>query len=160
MRKSRVLFVCIGNSARSQMAEGWLRHLAGDRYEAFSAGTHPYPVHPLTVEVMREAGIDLGGARAKSVDDVPGHFDYVVTTCAEAEADCPALRGHLHTHHWHIPDPVGRAAQTRDTAVQRGIFRRARDLVRKRVEDFLKHPDGRPKPDPKKSKPRRAEEER
>ena len=154
MSKPRVLFVCIGNSARSQMAEGWLRHLAGDRFEALSAGTHPHPVHPLTVEIMKEAGVDLSAARSKSVESVPGPFDYVVTTCAEADADCPTLRGDRHTHRWHVPDPVGRAAQTMDIDVQKGIFRRARETVKKRVQEFLAHPDGKPKPEPKHAKKR------
>ncbi len=143
MSRPRVLFVCIGNSARSQMAEGWLRHLAGDRFEALSAGTWPVGVHPLTVEVMREAGIDLGAARSRSVGDVPGPFDYVVTTCAEAEADCPNLRGTRATVHWHIPDPVGRAAATLDQAEARAIFRRARERVRRQVRDFIKEHGGR-----------------
>lgn len=113
-----------------------MRHLAGEEFSASSAGTHPVGVHPLTIEVMRESGVDLAGATSKSVDSMPGPFDYVVTTCAEAEADCPNVRGALGTAHWHIPDPVSRAhgASQREGLE---IFRRARDLIRKRLVDLL-----------------------
>ncbi len=135
----RILFVCIGNSARSQMAEAWLRMWAGNRFEALSAGTHPTAVHPLTVEVMREVGADLSQARSKSVRDVQGPFDYVVTTCAEAETECPTIRGTRGTFHWHIPDPVGRAGILPGQQQKREVFRRVRDLVGGRVDELLAH---------------------
>ena len=137
MGKLRVLFVCIGNSARSQMAEGWLRLWAGDRFEALSAGTHPIPVHPLTIAVMREVGVDLSRAHSRHVKDVPGPFDYVVTTCAEAAADCPAIRGTRGTLNWHIPDPVGRASILPVEQERLEVFRRARDRIAGRVDEFL-----------------------
>ena len=138
MRKPRVLFVCIGNSARSQMAEAWLRKLASDRFEPLSAGTHPIGVHPLTIETMREVGADISDARSKGVADLPGPFEHVVTTCAEAEADCPNLRGTISTEHWHVPDPVGRAALVGNRAQGLEIFRRARDTVERQVRQLLK----------------------
>ena len=118
------------------MAEGWLRHLAGNEFAASSAGTHPVGVHPFTLHVMLETGVDLAGATSKSVSSMPGPFDYIVTTCAEAQADCPNLRGSRGTAHWHIPDPVARA---HGVSEREGLdtFRRARDLIRKRVVDLL-----------------------
>ncbi|HVP38075.1 MAG TPA: arsenate reductase ArsC [Candidatus Saccharimonadales bacterium] len=137
MGKPRVLFVCIGNSARSQMAEAWLRLWAGDRYEPVSAGTHPIPVHPLTVKVMQEVGADMSQARSQSVRELSGPFEYVITTCAEAEVDCPALRGTRGTIRWHIPDPVGRASILSKENDRVRAFRRARDLIGGRVDEFL-----------------------
>jgi arsenate reductase (thioredoxin) len=137
MQKPRVLFVCVGNAARSQMAEAWLRHLAGDNFEALSAGTYPIGVSPHTVKAMEEVGLDISAARSKSVDDVPGPFEYVVTTCAEAEADCPHLHGTIATVHWHVPDPVTPAMGAHSEEERREIFRRARARLRQRVEEFL-----------------------
>ena len=137
MGKLRVLFICIGNSARSQMAEGWLRLWAGDRFEALSAGTHPIPVHRLTVKVMREVGADMSPARCKQVKDVPGPFDYVITTCSEAESECPTIKGTRGTFHWHIPDPVGRASILPVEQERLEVFRRARDLIAGKVDEFL-----------------------
>ena len=137
MPKPRVLFVCVGNAARSQMAEAWLRRLAGDRFEALSAGTHPIGVSPYTVQSMAEVGVDISKAGSKSIDEVPGPFEYVVTTCAEAEADCPNLHGTLATVHWHVPDPVVPAMVARSEEEKGEIFRRARARLKQRVEEFL-----------------------
>jgi arsenate reductase len=139
MPKPRVLFVCVGNAARSQLAEAWLRSLAGDRFEALSAGTYPVGVSPHTVRTLSEVGIDISGAQSKGLEDVPGPFEYVVTTCAEARADCPNLQGTRGTVHWHIPDPVGPAYGSRNEEEIREIFRRARERVRQRVEEFVKN---------------------
>jgi len=90
--KKRVLFLCTGNSARSQIAEGILRKIAGDRYEVFSAGTHPKGVHPLSIEVMREIDIDISGQTSKDVSVFQGHqFDYVITVCDRAKQACPVF---------------------------------------------------------------------
>src|SRR5579872_3565200 len=92
--KQRVLILCTGNSARSQMAEGWLRHLAGDRFEVASAGTHPSSVNPLAIEAMRERGIDISSHRSKSVQEfVSQPFDYVITVCDAAAEACPIFPG-------------------------------------------------------------------
>ena len=92
--KKRVLILCTGNSARSQMAEGLLRHDAGDRFEVFSAGTKPSHVRPEAIAVMRELGIDISGHRSKSVDEFAGQsFDYVLTVCDNAKESCPIFPG-------------------------------------------------------------------
>ncbi len=137
MSKPSILFVCIGNSARSQMAEAWFCHLAGDQFIVKSGGTSPIPVHHLTLEAMKEVGIDLSSATSRSVFDFKETFDYVVTTCAEAEVDCPNIRGSRGTVHWHIPDPVARAADAPNAKAASDAFRRARELVKSRVEELL-----------------------
>jgi protein-tyrosine-phosphatase len=103
----RVLFICTGNSSRSQMAEAWLRHLGGPGMDAVSAGTVPSSLHPLAVEAMRERGIDISGQRAKHVDLFRGHeFDRVVTLCDRAREACPELPGAHTTVHWSVPNPA------------------------------------------------------
>jgi protein-tyrosine-phosphatase len=103
----RVLFICSGNSSRSQMAEGWLRHLAGPGTQVVSAGTAPSSLHPLAVEAMRERGIDISRQRAKHVDLFRGgDFDRVVTLCDRAREACPELPGARATVHWSIPNPA------------------------------------------------------
>src|SRR5579872_869678 len=90
--KKRVLILCTGNSARSQMAEGLLRHDAGDRFEAFSAGTNPSSIRPEAIAAMLELGIDISGHRSKSVDEFAGQrFDYVLTVCDNAKESCPVF---------------------------------------------------------------------
>src|SRR5690348_2653956 len=92
MHRQRVLILCTGNSARSQMAEGLLRHDAGDRFDVFSAGTRPTQVRPEAIAVMQELGIDISGHRSRSVDEFAGQdFDYVVTVCDNARASCPVF---------------------------------------------------------------------
>ncbi len=106
-KKKRVLFLCTGNSCRSQMAEGWLRHLAGDRFEAISAGTDPQGIHPLTGESMRERGIEIPGQRSKSVEKILGQsFDFVITVCDKAREICPTFPGSSTSLHWSLSDPA------------------------------------------------------
>jgi len=132
----RVLFVCTHNSARSQMAEAYLRHLGGDAFEADSAGTEPGALHPLTVEVMAEEGIDVSGQRAKVVDDfVQQPFDYVITVCDDAREACPFFPGAARRLHWSLPDPSA-ASGSREERLS--AFRAVRDEVRHRVEGFLR----------------------
>jgi protein-tyrosine-phosphatase/DNA-binding transcriptional ArsR family regulator len=103
----RVLFLCTGNSARSQIAEAFLSQLAGGRVEAASAGSHPKPLHPNAARVMRAYGIDLTDARSKHLDEVIGRrFDYVITLCDKVREVCPELPGHPEPIHWSIPDPA------------------------------------------------------
>jgi protein-tyrosine-phosphatase/DNA-binding transcriptional ArsR family regulator len=103
----RVLFVCTGNSARSQIAEALLAHAAGDRVEAASAGSHPKDLDPNTVRVMREYGIDIAGQRSKHLNEFTGHrFDYVITLCDKVREICPELPGGPEPIHWSIPDPA------------------------------------------------------
>ena len=105
---ARVLFVCTGNSARSQMAEAFVRHYAEDAFEAHSAGLEPKGIHPLTVRAMQEIGLDLSGQSSKSVLDYLGkvHFGYIVTLCADAEERCPIFPGLGQRMHWAFDDPA------------------------------------------------------
>jgi len=109
MEKRRVLFVCIHNSARSQMAEAWLNHLCGDRFEAHSAGLEPGSLNPLVVHVMREVEIDISGNKTKPVFDffkAGNVFSYVITVCDESSAErCPVFPGAVNRLHWSFPDP-------------------------------------------------------
>jgi ArsR family transcriptional regulator, arsenate/arsenite/antimonite-responsive transcriptional repressor / arsenate reductase (thioredoxin) len=106
-RRARVLFLCTGNSARSQIAEALVEHLAGESVKAFSAGSHPKPLHPNTVRVMRERGIDLSGRRSKPVSKFAGReFDYVVSLCDRVREVCPEFPEHPRLIHWSIPDPA------------------------------------------------------
>jgi arsenate reductase len=129
--KRRVLVLCTGNSCRSQMAEGWLRHDLGETVEAFSAGTHPCVVHPLAIRVMAEAGVDLSGHRSKSVAEFMGQpFDLVVTVCDSARQACPVFPGAGRVAHEPLPDPVIYGTEG-ELALSK--FRESRDLIRERV---------------------------
>ena len=134
-RRRRVLILCTGNSARSQMAEGLLRHDAGDGFEVFSAGTHPGRVRPEAIEVMREVGMDISGHRSKSVDEFVGQqFDYVITVCDNAREHCPVFPTETRRIHWSFDDP---AAAEGDEATRLAEFRRVRDLIRERLAVFI-----------------------
>ena len=109
-----VLFLCTGNSCRSQMAEGWLRHLGGGRFAAFSAGLRPGVVHQLAIEVMREVGVDISQQVSKDVSTLLGrHFAYVITVCDRARDSCPIFPGPSMREHWPIEDPATVEARTR-----------------------------------------------
>ncbi len=136
----RVLILCTGNSARSQMAEGWLRHLTAGRVEVYSAGTHPSSVHPLAIRVMAERGIDLSMHRSKSVQEFLGQsFDYVITVCDRAKEACPVFPGAPMRIHWSMPDPaaVAGAASSLDG------FRQIRDRLEARLKAFVAREIGR-----------------
>ncbi len=128
----RVLFVCTGNRARSQMAEGWARHLAPPGVEVLSAGTVPNPkgVHARAVEVMRERGVDISGQRTKSLTELPPGFDYVITVCAEADAACPTLSARIQRLQWHLPDPDRAGVGEKE---EQAFFREIRDELERRV---------------------------
>jgi arsenate reductase len=124
----RVLILCTGNSARSQMAEGLLRHLAGDRFEVYSAGTQPSSVRPEAVAVMKEVGIDISGNRSKHVDEFAGEaFDYVLTVCDNAKESCPLYPGHTTRLHESFEDP---AAALGSEEERLAAFRRVRDKIK------------------------------
>jgi arsenate reductase (thioredoxin) len=127
----RILFLCVANSARSQMAEGLARHLLGDRVEVLSAGSRPSSVNSFAVAAMAEIGIDISGHRSKAVEtiDVAG-VDLVVTLCAEEV--CPILPGHVRRLHWPIADPATDAARPEHELCAR--FRAARDEIKRRIE--------------------------
>ena len=131
----RVLFICTGNRARSQMAEGLLRHTAGDRFEVHSAGTEPKGLAPQTIEVMQEIDIDVSGQRSKSVDELlEQQFDYVITVCDIAKESCPVFPGPSQQFHWSIEDPAD--AEARGLSMM-DAFREARDDLRHRIEHFI-----------------------
>ena len=133
--KARVLFLCTGNSARSQMAEGWLRHLAGDRFEVFSAGTHPVGLNPGSVDAMAEVGIDISSHRSKQVSEfLTQPFDHVITVCDRAKESCPRWPGTTHLLHWSFDDP---AAATDSDATRRQLFQRVRDEILGQIKGFL-----------------------
>ena len=130
--RERVLILCTGNSARSQMAEGLLRNMAGDRFEVASAGVSPTHVRPEAVAVMGEIGIDISGHRSKSLDDFLGQqFDYVITVCDNANQHCPVFPGKTERIHWSIEDP---AAVGGDEHTRLDAFRRVRDELRGRLQ--------------------------
>ncbi|MEO0248662.1 MAG: arsenate reductase ArsC [candidate division WOR-3 bacterium] len=132
----RLLFVCTGNAARSQMAEGLLRHFAGDRVEVESAGIHPSRVHPLAIEVMKELGIDISHHRSKSVDEfVRDHFDWVITICDSAKQNCPVFPGIGERLHWSLPDPVSGPLIREEDQLQ--TFRQVRDRLRQHISEFI-----------------------
>jgi arsenate reductase len=131
MHKLNVLILCTGNSARSQMAEGLLRHDAGDRFQVASAGVKPTQVRPEAIEVMREIGIDISAHRSKSIDQFSGQeFDYVITVCDNANQACPVFPGKTQRIHWSIEDP---AAALGDYDSRLAEFRRARDEIREQL---------------------------
>ncbi|MGA3026445.1 MAG: arsenate reductase ArsC [Bryobacteraceae bacterium] len=134
MSKERLLVLCTGNSARSQMAEGLFRQAVGDRFEVFSAGTRPTAVRLEAVAMMREAGIDISSHRSKPVDEFLGQeFRYVVTVCDNARESCPIFPGKAERIHWSFEDP---AAVQGTQAEREGAFRRVRDQIAGRVREF------------------------
>jgi arsenate reductase (thioredoxin) len=140
MRK-RVLVLCTGNSARSQMGEGLFRHEGGDDYEIFSAGTSPSQVRPEAIAAMREVGIDISRQRSKSVGEFAGQsFDYVITVCDNARDNCPVFPAGTQQLHWSLEDPAA-AEGTEEERL--AAFRRIRDELRDRVTTFLRENSGR-----------------
>ena len=134
MAKKRVLILCTGNSARSQMAEGLLRHDAGDRLEVESAGTKPGQVRPEAIAVMKELGIDISGHRSKSVDEFASReFEYVLTVCDRAKESCPIYPGHGNRLHRNFEDPA--AVQGSEEA-RLAAFPRVRDEIRSYLKNF------------------------
>jgi arsenate reductase len=134
MSKERVLILCTGNSARSQMAEGLLRHDAGDRFEVFSAGTKPSRIRSEAVAVMREIDIDISGHRSKSVDEfAQSDFDTVLTVCDNAKEGCPIFPGDTTTIHHDFEDPAAVLGVEEQRLV---VFRRVRDEIRDYLQEF------------------------
>ena len=136
MNKSKILILCTGNSARSQMAEGLLRHEGGVRFEVFSAGTKPSLVRPEAIFVMGEMGIDISGHRSKSVDEFAGQeLDYVITVCDNAKESCPIFPAKTLMMHWPFEDPAG-VQGSEDERI--AAFRKVRDQIRSRILVFLR----------------------
>jgi arsenate reductase len=140
--KPSILFLCTGNSARSQMAEAFLRKHGADRFDAYSAGVNPIGLNPLTIQVMQEAGIDLSGERSKGFDEYVGKmsFQYLITLCDDAERNCPAGWPGVNTRlHWAFEDPSS-AAGTDEEKI--AVFREVRDQIEKRIVDWLASAQG------------------
>ena len=135
INRKRVLILCTGNSARSQMAEGLLRNLAGDRFDVASAGVSPTEVRPEAISAMNEIGIDISRHRSKSVDEFAGQeFDYVITVCDNANEQCPVFPGNTERIHWSFEDPA--AAQS-DEQSRLAVFRCVRDEILHRLRLFV-----------------------
>jgi arsenate reductase len=133
--KQRVLFICTHNSARSQMAEGLLRNLGGERFEVFSAGTEATYVRPMAIRAMAELGIDISHQESKTLDRYLGEpFDDVITVCDTAAEACPVFPGATRRRHWSIEDP---SKATGSEAEQLEVYRRVRDEIRLRIENEL-----------------------
>ena len=131
----KVLFLCTGNSCRSQMAEGWARHLKGDRIEAYSAGIETHGLNSDAVRVMAEAGVDISGHRSKLVSEFRNvEFDYVVTVCDHAHESCPVFLGKAQVIHAGFDDPPRLAAGAKTEEERMGPYRRVRDEIRAFVE--------------------------
>ena len=137
MDKQRVLFLCTGNSARSQMAEAFLRKYGGDRFEAHSAGLEPKGLNPFTVKVMAEVGIDVSGQTSKGVDTYLGKilFQYLITVCDDADKNCPTVWPGVNARmHWSFQDP---AAVEGSEEEKLATFREVRDLIEVRIKNWL-----------------------
>ena len=128
------MFLCTHNSARSQMAEGFLRHIAGDHFEVHSAGTEASQVRPLAIRAMAEIGVDISGHTSKTLERYLGRaWDYVITVCDDANESCPVFPGAANRNHWSFTDP-SRATGTEEE--QLAVFRRVRDQIVQRVRLF------------------------
>jgi arsenate reductase len=138
MIKQKVLFICVHNSARSQMAEAFLKQFAGDKFEVESAGLEPGTLNPLAVEVMKEAGIDISQNKTKSVLDFyrqGREYDYVITVCDESQsARCPVFPGGGRRLHWGFDDPSGFAGSPQEKLEK---TRAVRELIKKEIQKFL-----------------------
>jgi len=142
VKKPRVLFLCTGNSVRSQMAEAFLRKYAGDLYEVHSAGLEPKGIHPLTVQVMEEAGISLEGQRSKSLQEyfMKVQIGYLITVCSQAEEKCPILPGVSTRIHWPFEDPAAFEGTVEEKLAK---FREVRDEIEGEILEWLEEKDNR-----------------
>lgn len=130
----RILILCTGNSARSQMAEAFMRKAVGDEFEVHSAGLDPRPIHPLTIQVMREVGIDIGDQYAKNVKSLLGqHFTYLITVCSNAEERCPIFPGVIYRMYWPFEDP---AAVEGTEPEKLAKFREVRDQINLKIREW------------------------
>lgn len=137
MAKTKVLFLCTGNSARSQMAEAFLRKYGAAQYDVYSAGLEPRGIHPLTRQVMAEVGLDLAGQRSKDVTEYLGkmNFGYLITVCDHAEKNCPTtFLGVSNRLHWSFEDPAAFEGSAEETLAK---FRQVRDQIAQRIEEWL-----------------------
>lgn len=143
MAPLKILFLCTGNSCRSQMAEGWAKKLMADKIAAWSAGTEPKPVDPRAVKVMAEAGADITRHSSKSVSELAGiEFDYVITLCGHAKETCPLFPGNTVVLHRGFEDPPQLAAETRSEEAALAPYRRVRDEIKNFIESLPKWLEG------------------
>ncbi|MCB2227641.1 MAG: arsenate reductase ArsC [Desulfarculaceae bacterium] len=135
--KKRILFLCTGNSCRSQMAEALVNHLRGDEYQAFSAGVSPHGIDPRAVKAMAELGLDISGNRSKDTSEfLDQQFDYIVTVCDNARENCPFFPGAAQRVHAGFPDPPRLAAAAKSEEEAMAPYRRVRDEIRAFVEQM------------------------
>ncbi|MGV1098397.1 arsenate reductase ArsC [Thiovibrio sp. JS02] len=135
MSRPKILFLCTGNSCRSQMAEGWARHLHGHRYQVYSAGIEKHGMNPSAIKVMAEAGVDISGQRSKTTAELPErNFDYVITVCGHADENCPFFPAGTRVIHHGFDDPPRLAADTKNEEEALVHYRRVRDEIR----DFIR----------------------
>ncbi len=137
MEKTKVLFLCTGNSARSQMAEAFLREYGSDRFEAYSAGLEPKGINPLTIQVMKEIGIDISGQRSKGVGEYLAkvNFQYLITLCDDAEKNCPTVWPGVNQRlHWSFEDPSAYQGTDSGKLLK---FREIRDLIKNRIKEWI-----------------------
>ncbi|MFC3192730.1 arsenate reductase ArsC [Marinicella sediminis] len=135
--KKNILFLCTGNSCRSQIAEGWLRHVKGDKYRVFSAGIETHGLNPNAVKVMAEAGVDISGHQSQLLDEFAGQpLDLVVTVCGHAAESCPLFPGQTRVVHVGFDDPPKLAAELSDPDARLDCYRRVRDDIGRFVNDF------------------------
>src|SRR4051794_7002718 len=140
MTKTKVLFLCTGNSCRSQMAEGWARHLKGDAIDAYSAGVEPHGMNPLAIKTMAEAGVDISKQYSKHLNDLSGiPFEYVITVCDNANESCPVFPGNTKRIHVAFDDPprLAKDAESEEDALTH--YRRVRDEIRNFIEQINKY---------------------
>ena len=135
-KKKKLIFICTGNSCRSQMAEGLLRDMAGDKFEVFSAGSHPSRIHPMSIKVMDEVNIDITEHTSDPIGMYLGYgIDYVITLCDNAREFCPTFPGKNIKLHWSVDDPF-KSWRDSGRAIKR--YRKSRDEIKERIENFLK----------------------
>ena len=133
--KNKILVLCTGNSCRSQIAEGYLRFLAGDRFEVISAGLEPSVVNPRAIQAMQEDGVDISSHTSKDVDQFIGQkFDYIITVCDNAKEHCPFFPGQAERIHWSFEDPA--AAKGTEAEIL-GVFRKVRDQIKNKIKEFI-----------------------
>lgn len=140
MKKLKILFLCTGNSCRSQMAEGWCRYLKSDIIEAYSAGIETHGLNPYAVKVMAECGVDISGHKSKLLTSLDGiEFDYVVTVCGHAHETCPFFPAKAKVVHVGFDDPPKLAKDAQTEEEKLNCYRRVRDQIKKFIEDLPSH---------------------
>tara|TARA_B100001113_G_scaffold301317_1_gene260329 strand:+ start:204 stop:620 length:417 start_codon:yes stop_codon:yes gene_type:complete len=136
IKKEKIIFICTGNACRSQIAEGLMRHLASDRFKAYSAGSHPTKIHPSAITVMKEIGIDISSHTSDPISlFINKSIDIVVTVCDNANKACPVFAGRVERIHWSVKDPFKNWDSTTENLVD---FRKTRDELTERIKNLVK----------------------